>query len=271
MGKWAKRVFGQEQIGNIGIALAGTANPDFEKKLIGMFDQVLFQQDSVYHTYLLKKGKMTYPVVSNIYGAPAMVDVLTEMHDGGCKTVIFVGYAYGGFRNLEVGSVVVPSRSYHFDGLYHAVKLDRTVARPDKLLKQTIEKMFQERGMIYHQGTNISVPAVTFQLPHHNKEYLRIQPVSVEMELAACLSRGKDIGVRTAGVLIISDNRSSSIGGEEKRQLRYETKLRVLEAVIANLGKINVPPLKTKKEFSIDEHLASIIEDPKNHVNVYRS
>lgn len=59
--------------------------------------------------------------------------------------------------------------------------------------------------MNFIEGINISVPAVTFQLPHNNKDYLKIKPTTVEMELAACLSRAKEIGMRAAGTLIISD------------------------------------------------------------------
>ena len=42
------------------------------------------------------------------------------------------------------------------------------------------------------------------------------------MELAACLSRAKDIGIRAVGLLIISDNRTSAINNKEKRKLRYQ-------------------------------------------------
>ncbi len=44
----------------------------------------------------------------------------------------------------------------------------------------------------------------------------------------------------------------------------------VLKCLVENLRKFDLPNLKTKREFDIDEHLANIIEDPEDVTNVYR-
>ncbi|MFH1209215.1 MAG: hypothetical protein V1663_00285 [archaeon] len=107
MGKWAKKLFGKESFSKIGIILAGTANPYTEKKVLSLFDKVISKKDSVFHAYLVRKKGRNYPLVFNVYGAPAMIDVLTEMHDGGCRIVVFIGYAYAGFQNnLDVGTLL---------------------------------------------------------------------------------------------------------------------------------------------------------------------
>lgn len=270
MGKWAKGVFGQENIGEIGIVVAGTTPIKFEKSILKMFDKVISSKDLVYHAHLVKKNNKLYPIVFNIYGAPAMVDILTEMHDGGCRTVIFVGFAYGGFRSLDVGSIVIPEKSYHFDGIYHPIEPDRDVDSPDKELKNKLEKLFKKKKIDFVNGVNISVPAVTFQLPHANEEYYKIKPSTVEMELASCLSRSIDIGMRAIGILVISDNRKSSIGDQLKKNLRNSAKTNLLRTIIENIDYFKLPRLKTKKEFSVDEYLASIIEDPNDITNIYR-
>jgi hypothetical protein len=79
-----------------------------------------------------------------------------------------------------------------------------------------------------------------------------------------------DIGMRAVGVLVISDNRSTSIGDEMKKELRHSAKTKVLETIIKNIQHFKIPNLKTKKEFNIDEHLAYIIEDPDNEMNIYK-
>ncbi|MBI1972424.1 hypothetical protein HYS50_00280 [Candidatus Woesearchaeota archaeon] len=271
MGKWCKNLFGQETCGSVGIVITGTSRPEFEKEVLGLCDEVISSKDAVYHAHLVKKNGILLPIVFNIYGAPAMVDVLTEMYDGGCHTVLFLGVAYGGFKNLEVGSIVVPKQSYHFDGIYHALKVDKQAALPDQELKQKIEEIFTKEKIAYVEGTNISVPAVTFQLPHDNPDYLKIKPDTVEMELAACLSRAKEIGMRAAGVLVISDNRKTSLGDRTKRELRNASKMKVIKLYLEHLKALNLKPLKTEKKFSIDSHLASIIEDPNDKANVYRA
>jgi uridine phosphorylase len=269
MGKWAKSLFGRSTFNDVGIVVAGTNKPAVEKQILSLFDEVVSSKDSVYHGHLVKHKGKYYPVVSNVYGAPAMVDTLSEMHDGGCRTVIFVGYAYG-FKSLDVGTIVIPNRSYHFEGIYHPIEPDRTVSAPDKELRKKLEGLLTKGKVDYVNGTNISVPAVTFQLPHANKEYRKIDPTTVEMELASCLSRAKDMGIRAVGVLIVSDNRDSSIDDGDKRNLRHESKITVLQEVVDNLSKLKFPRLKVRKEFNIDEHLAYIIDDPDYEENVYK-
>lgn len=271
MGNWAKAAFGRARYERVGIVLAGTNKPEFERKVLRLFDEVVSSKDSVYHLHLVRKGKKYYPVVSNVYGAPAMMDVLTEMHDGGCRTVLFVGYAYGGFKqNLPVGSVVLPTRSFHFDGIYSPFDASKTETTPNRELRALAKRVLEENGIEYYEGPHISVPAVSFQLPHANDRYKQIKPVALEMELASCCSRAREIGMRTAGILIISDNKSSGIDEEEKKESRLKSKYDVVSALVDNLRRFDLKPLKTKKEFNIDDHLAWVIEDPEDQTNVYR-
>lgn len=272
MGKWAKNAFGKEKFDRVGLVLAGATNKKFEKRVLGLFDKVVFSKDHVYHNHLVRKGKHYYPFITNIYGGPAMTDSLTEMHDGGCRNVIFIGYAYAGFKkNLDVGSVVLPAKAYHFDGLYSPLDPSRTVALPNRELRAKVKEILDQNRIDYTEGKNISVPAVTFQLPHANERYKRIKPLTVEMELASCFSRARDIGMRSAAILIISDNRTSSIGDKTKSELKREAKFDVLKWLVENLTKFDLPNLKTKRKFDIDEHLANIIENPEDTTNVYRN
>ncbi|MBI2672990.1 hypothetical protein HYX19_01910 [Candidatus Woesearchaeota archaeon] len=268
MGKWAKDLFGKESFDSVGIVIAGTNSPKFERKILRLFDKVISSKDSVYHAHLVRKNNKEYPIVFNVYGAPAMVDVMTEMHDGGCHNLIFIGYAYGGFKNLDVGSIIVSDKSYHFEGIYHHIETDRKIDYPDKELKRKLEEIFKKNKINFYNGTNVSVPAVSFQPRHANREYQKIKPLTLEMELAACFSRAKDIGIRSVGILIISDNKSTSIG--DKSTLRNLAKIKVIETIIKKIHYFNLSKLKTRKKFDIDEHLASIIEDPNEMTNVYR-
>jgi len=269
MGSWAKSLFGKEKFDRVGIILAGTIKPKFERKFLNIFDKVISSKDSVYHGHLVKKASHYYPLLTNVYGGPALIDSLTEMHDGGCRNVLFVGYAYAGFkRSLDVGSITLPTRSYHFDGIYSPLDPSKIYSSPNRELRAKLKKVLDKNNIKYTEGRNISVPSVTFQLPH--KRYKRINPLTVEMELASCFSRAKDLGMRSAGILVISDNRESSIGDKSKHKARADAKFNVLKSLVNNLQKFNLPNLKTKREFNIDEHLASIIEDPEDKTNVYR-
>ncbi|QQG38675.1 MAG: hypothetical protein HYS32_03670 [Candidatus Woesearchaeota archaeon] len=271
MGKWAKRSFGQETFEKIGIIFGGTVVEHIEKEIVGSFDKVVSKKEKVYHAYILERGGKAYPILFNVYGAPAVMDLVAYLHDGGCRNLLFIGYAYGGFKqNLQVGSVFVPDKIYHFDGIYHGVRLDRKFTSPDEQLKKRLEEVLTKNKIEYTKGANISVPSVTFQLPHANEEYEKIGPATVEMESAACLSRAQDLGVRAVSILIISDNRVSSIEDDQKRIISNDTKIKVAKTLIESLNSFKLQPLKTKKEFNIDEHLANIIHDPEDTTNIYR-
>jgi len=272
MGHWAKSLFGQETFEDVGIVLAGKTRTNHEKEVLSFFDSVKSSKDRVWHGHLACKNKKDYPVVFNVYGAPAMVDVMAEMHDGGCRTLLFVGYAYGGFKqNLPLGTVVLPERAYHFEGIYHPIEPDREFAEPDKELYAKIEEIFNKHKIAYVKGTNISVPAVKFQLPHANEAYVKINPTTVEMELASCLSRAQDMGIRAVGILVISDNRDSAISDETKRKHRHEVKSLVVKTLVDNINQFKFASLPMEKEFKIDNYLADIIHYPEaGDKNIYR-
>ncbi len=259
MGKWAKKLFGRDNIGDVGIVLAGTLQPDREKEILSIFDEVLSSKDSVYHAHLVRKGQRTLPLVTNVYGAPALLDVMAEMYDGGCRNLLFIGYAYG-FGDIEVSSVVVPVISYHQEGLFEGSD------KPDPELQETVKQVLDAGGMKYITGTNITVPSVTYQPLH--KSYEDVNPTTVEMELAACFARGKEIGMRTSGILIISDTRRSSIYDHVNKDATRVMLFKMVDLITGNLNKFSFPLLPM--QFSIDKHLAAIIDDPEDVTNIYR-
>ena len=268
MGKWAKNLFGKERLGEVGLVVAGSISPEREKELLKLFDKVVFTKESAFHAHMVKKEGAEYPFVTNVYGAPAMLDVLTQMHDGGCNNVVFIGWAYGVAKQSKAGDIVIPDKAFHFDGVYHPLQPDKKFDVPDKELKQVLEGILKKQQFAYSTGNHVSVPSVSFQLPHANKEYQKIRPLTIEMELAACLSRSKEIGMRAIGILVISDTRSTSIISYPKKI--YEERNKIVKTIVNNFNKFRFPPLPVKKRFSIDEHMASIIHDPDDKTNVYK-
>ena len=273
MSVWVKRLFGTEKLGDVGIVLAGNITSENEQKIISVFESVESNIDCVYHCHLGEKNGKKYPLVSNVFGASAMLDVMAILKEGGCKTALFIGYAYGGFKTqpLEVGDIVIPNRAYHFEGIHQYVKKGKEYSEPDFEFKKKVEEILTDNKIKFFEGKNISVTSVTFQPNHFNEEYQRIQPISLEMELAACYSRGKEIGIRTAGVLIISDNKQNSLINSTQRKLRYGLKFKLAEIFVNNIEKLNLEKIESEsgEKFIIDEHLAKVIEDPDDKENIY--
>jgi len=268
MGSWAKGIFGRGYVGRTGIIIAGTISPGYEKSILKLFDEVLDRKDQVYHACVVRKGKNVHPVVFNVLGAPAAVDCISVLHDGGCRNLIFVGFSYG-FRN-KVGDVVVPNKSFHFDGVYHALKMDKDSSSPDKELNDKLKQVFMKEKVKFFEGSNISVPAVTLQPKHRNKDYERIKPITLEMEFAAFLSWTKEVGIRGAGVMIVSDTKNDSIGDEGRRKTRRKKREEIITSIVKNISDFDLKPLKNSEKFSLDQCLAEIVEIDDKTPSIYR-
>lgn len=258
MGKWAKSLFGAETFSDTGIIVAGHNPEALENRTLGIFDEAVSNRDSMFHAHLVRKSGKFYPVVFNVYGAPTVIDVLAHMHDGGCRTVLFVGYAFG-FGDSKVGDVIVPSVSYHFDGAYANIDPKKQISSSNTSLKYTLWTFLNSHSVDYSVGVNISVPAVTLQLPHENEHYAKIQPSTLEMELASFFSRSKEIGIRAAGILIVSDTRYSTI---IEREARKKKKIEILELLFRNIDAFALPHLNGN--FSVDSCLADIVGGQDN-------
>ena len=80
------------------------------------------------------------------------------------------------------------------------------------------------------------------------------------MECAACFSRSQDIGIRAAAALIISDNENNMINDEFALTKRAESKQTLLNAVVQNISRFDLPALPHYNEFSVDGYLSSLIQ-----------
>jgi len=270
MGKWAKLLFGREAFQDVGIIVGGNNPEEMQvESLRKRFDVVESQTDKAFHAHLVEGSNGFYPVVFNVYGAAAAIDVLAQMRDGGCRNVLFLGYAYG-FGDLRVGDIVAPHEAYHFDGVYQALGRDIGMrTRPDKELRLKLIQTLDSEGIEFHRGKHVSVPAVSLQPSHSNLRYERIHPATLEMELASVYTRSREIGMRSAGVLVVSDTRNDNLGSEENIKIRRETKLGVLDVLLNNLERFSLQPY-LENGFSVDEHLASIVDMPGEEGNAYR-
>lgn len=208
MGRWAQASFGRSAFHEVGLVIAGSSSPEQEQAILGLFDEGIASRHSVFHGHVVRKDELVYPLVLNVYGGSSLVDALAVMHDGGCRTVLFVG--------LAGGDIVIPNIAHHLDGLYTSIAPGRTQTFPDKMLKTRLEAGLTDCQIAFHIGTHISVPAVSLQPSMKDAHFQALNPDTVDLELAACRSRAADLGMRAAGVLIVSDNRTHPFGTKDR-------------------------------------------------------
>lgn len=87
-------------------------------------------------------------------------------------------------------------------------------------------------------------------------------------ELAACFSRAEEIGIRSAGILIVSDNKTSSLGDKDSKKRKYLAKIAAVKNVIEHIEEFALSELPS--DFSINKYLADVIHNPEDDKNVYR-
>lgn len=268
MGSFAKNSFGFETLGNVGIIIGGSNKKDFIKHILNQFDDILyFKEEGHSKRYTVKKDGKKIALAFDVYGSPCAIDIVCDMYDGGTSQIIFIGYAYGGFKKEnDVGDIIIPNKSYHFDGMYHHIDEKRVFAENDYKLNEIIKEILNNNSINFKEGANISVQSVKHQLLHNNEKYAKIKPVTCEMETSSVLSKAKDIGVRATSILVISDNKTSSYEDKLKRD---PSKRKVTETIINNLDKFTLNNLSNK--YNIKKHLANIIHHPDEEFNIYKN
>ena len=150
--------------------------------------------------------------------------------------------------------------NHHFEEIYNRVESERRAGFPDEELKVRLKSLLDENGVDYIIGPNVSIPAVTFKPPLTNEEFKKIQPVTLEQELSACLSRGKEIGIRAVGTLIVGDNHRARMGDITVPSIA-PIRISILKTITDNLSNFRVPRLSTEQEFKIEKYFDSISEE----------
>ena len=164
-------------------------------------------------------------------GAPMAADTLETLAALGVKRAVAVGM-FGAFRReIAPGEIIVPDRAFVEEGTslhyYEAIES----ARPDGGLRRTLAA---ELGAASH--SIVSTDAVYRQTFYKERLWREKGAAGVDMETSALFSVGRYLGLRTASVLIASDQHPLSeddaawewhITREQKAEL-FEKSLRAV-------------------------------------------
>lgn len=252
MGEKAKQLSGHENFDNIALVITGSHTKETEEKIITFFERIINKKETNYRTYLCQKAGKTYPVIFNAYGASAIIDLVPALKDGGCDTIILIGYADGTLKNLELGKIVIPEISYHYDGVYTVQKPVRKEAKPSQELKTQLHKILYNEQIIFVAGTNISVPAKNLQPP--NSDYSMLHASTKELELSSLLTAAKENNIHAAGILVIEENNTFTLPEHIKERMVTESKIRVLKTLIKNIHNLQVSKNK-KPQDSLSKYI----------------
>lgn len=201
MGNWAATEFGVSILPARAYLFAGVSQPAKVDAIIHHLGTVQVHRQDVYERFLVTHGDRQTAVMFQLYGAPVMCDLATVLHTGQVQEVIFFGYAGALAEGLRIGECVVPVEVQALDGV--TAKLGGgPYATPDPDLVETITSALDHQHLPFRRGKTVSVPATFW---HGDETQIDPDALAVELELAAWCHCARTMGIKTAGILTISD------------------------------------------------------------------
>lgn len=222
MGEWAKMEFGREELPRRCYLIAGGTPRGVVDSMLAEYGESIVRHHDVYERCLVRDGDEETVLAFQLYGAPIVADFLYVLHDGGTSEVIFLGLAYGKAVDLKVGDYVIPTRTQCMDGVSQLLGAGE-YTQPDPELTRDVVCALDAAGLSARQGPTVSVPSTFW----HADETLHAQDtIALECEFAGTCYCGAKLGLKVAGVFVISDTAKQDMLDES----RIPRQPRVVEA-----------------------------------------
>jgi len=144
-------------------------------------------------------------VAGPVMGAPYAVMVLERLIALGTKVILALGWCGSLQKNIQVGSLVVPTAAVSGDGTscHYLPKQGRPAPHPG--LTQLLEAQLQDTDIPRHFGPVWTTDAFYRETPEQVRHYRDQGILGVDLELAALFAVGEFRQVAVAGLLVVSD------------------------------------------------------------------
>lgn len=231
MGNWSRHILGLEQVPSTALIFAGTTPPSFRQEILNLFDKAEHCHDGAVQGYVVGIRGEQHLVLFQVYGSPLATDIIYALHDGGCERVLFMGYAYSDVFGM--GTYFLPSKVICFDGFTNLRQRRLQYAYPERAIKIALIELFRKANIPLRVGTSISVSSL-FHRISKVKERSKIKRIkALELELCSVYYFSRKLGMKCAGILIISDNPNEHL--HEGRKIRSQAMCRLVKEVICSL------------------------------------
>ena len=175
----------------------------FQKEL---FFQQFSDIEKIGLFYKAKYQDMNISFTEPVFGAP-MVSMYTEiLHQMGVRNIIGCGYVGGLTDKQEIGSYVIPSAGYGFDGTSRSYSPHRVSYPASDTLYQSIKSVLSERNVKYESGPIVSIDALMLENDKMISDFIKQGFYCVDLETACLYGLGNILGINVAAVHIVTDN-----------------------------------------------------------------
>jgi uridine phosphorylase len=225
MGKWSRWELGRDLLPSPAFFFGGNTPRSSIERIVGSYERVLFHKHDNYEPFLVEaKGRETL-LAFQVYGAPMVADLLHILGDGGVRSSVFLGAAYGIDPDLREADCIVPTRVRCLDGFSPFLGAPDWVP-PDPGVRHQLVATLKGAEEPFHEGPTVSVPSTFF---HGRQSAIPREALALEIETAAFLFVGAASSIRCAAALVISDTATHTL--RDDRVSRDERLVRVFEAI----------------------------------------
>lgn len=145
-------------------------------------------------------------------GAPYAVILLESLIAWGISEVIFLGWCGAVSKDVTIGDIIIPDRSFMDDGTSkNYLKRDflGDYAEASTHLQSRLKNAFATHQMDFHEGSVWSTDAIFRETKEKIIFFQQKGVLAVEMEAAALFAAGCFRGISVGCVLVVSDEVSS--------------------------------------------------------------
>ena len=158
-------------------------------------------------TYSGKYGGKTFTIACHGIGGPSAAIAVEELAMLGAKTIVRLGTCGGLKRQMKVGDLVIATGAGYLGGtLNHYFPNKKVTPKPDSGLTRLLAAEANGEGMKSYSGEVFSTDAFYTENRDFGTGPAAGSYIAVEMECATIFGVGNFRGIKTAGVLIVSDN-----------------------------------------------------------------
>lgn len=172
-------------------------------------------------------------------GGPSMAVVVEELIMLGAKAVVRLGSCGGLLKPMKIGDMVIASRAGYKGGTLDQYFGKKITAKPDLELTELLKDTTKQQGIDCYRGPVFSSDAFYAEGLDFVKASTEEGYIAIEMECATLFGLGRLRGVKTASLLLVSDNITEAAPVVDAAALRrYVTKAGGI--VLESLARIRV-------------------------------
>ena len=192
-------------------------NPDLlqEDQLISLFEFVT--PVGVFYRGTYKGRALTY--CRPLFGAPIVAMYVEVAALLGVKKIVACGYVGGVLKDINVGSYVIPSGAYGFDGCTRNYTSEEPFATSSESLTSSLSTFSDHSGARYAVGPIASIDTPMIENDAMIRDFERKGYLAVDLETACLYAVGTQLGLEVACIHIVSDSPGQK---DVDKDLRHE-------------------------------------------------